>query len=184
MSVDKSRDDVLLIIAAIIGGGIVLMIVLAAILKANEDPQARLLAQQKWVQNDLFLNSLERYIETYGNLEQEADREALALGFVKRVTKDLLMFPAKDGESISVILPEQSGDKTTVMVVKEIRLGTSDNGLFQAFQDVLDQSRHGAHKPPIYMPKVDRLLAYVITGKGSESRESGVVHHNRVDKRL
>jgi hypothetical protein len=115
---------------------------LAAVLKSKEDPQAQLLAQQRWAQNDLFLHSLERYIETYGNLERETDKEVLALGFVKRVTNDLLMFPAKDGSTVRVILPEQAEDKATVMVVKEIRLGTSDNGLFRAFQKVMDNKKN------------------------------------------
>lgn len=166
MNVEKSRDNAGLIIAAIVGFGVVLLIVLAAVLEAEEDPQALLLAQQKWAQNDLFLHSLERYIDTYSNLERETDKEVLALGFVKRVTNDLLMFPAKDGSTVRVILPEQAEDKATVMVVKEIRLGSSDNGLFRAFQEVMDNKKNGIRKPPLYVPEVDKLLAYVITGNG------------------
>ena len=169
MNNEKPKDNIGPMIISLIAIGVFVMVILVAVLQKEEDPQAILLAQQKWAKNDLLLNSLQRYTDVYQKLNRTVDKEALALGYVQRIAKDLLMFPAKDGVNIHVVLPAQAKDNTTVIVLKEIRLGTTDNGLFKAFRKVLDPKPLSAtNRPPIYLKEVERLLSYVITGGGSE----------------
>jgi hypothetical protein len=168
----KPKRDMGYVVVGIITAGIFAMIMLAAALLEEEDPQAILLAQQKWAQNDLLLNSLQRYTAVYQKLDRAVDKKALALSYVQRITKDLLMFPSKDGARVRVVLPTQTVDNTTVMVLKEISLGTSDNGLFKAFRNVLDPAPR--REPPIYIAEVDQLLRYVISGNGNTEIVAGI----------
>jgi hypothetical protein len=156
-----------LVSVGLISIAIFAMVILAAVLQHKaEDPQATILAQQKWAKNDLLLNSLQRYTDVYQKLDNDTKKQALALGYVQHITKDLLMFPAKDSASIRVVLPQKAEDNTTVMVLKEISLGTSDNGLFKAFRVVLDaEQRSASYNPPVYIEEVVVLLEYVVTGE-------------------
>lgn len=138
MSNTKPQFDMGYVIIALVCAGIFGLIYIVSLFQEQEDPQALLIAQQKWVQNDLLLNSLQRYTDVYQQLKNPEDKKILAKIYVKKITRYLLMFPAKDGSTIRVVLPEQSENNKTVMVLKEIKLGTTDNGLFKAFQEVLD----------------------------------------------
>lgn len=168
----KPKRDMGYVVVGIITAGVFAMVMLAAVLQEEEDPQAILLAQQKWAQNDLLLNSLQRYTAVYQKLDRAVDKKALAVSYVQRITKDLLMFPSKDGASIRFVLPAKTEDNITVMVLKEISLGTSDNGLFNAFREVLAPKPH--REPPIYIAEVDQLLRYVISGNGNTAMVAGI----------
>ena len=91
---------------------------------------------------------------------------------MQRITNDLLMFPSKDGANIRVVLPAKTDDNATVMVLKEISLGTSDNGLFKAFREVLAPKPRS--EPPFYIAEVEQLLSYVISGNGNTAMVAGI----------
>ena len=151
----------------LIAAGVALVSLMGLVLfyQPKPTPQAQRLAQQQWVKNDLLIQSLGRYLEVYQQLTQQRDKDALALAYVTRITQDLMMFPAKDNTSIRVVLPQQTQTKTaaTIMVLREIHLGSTDNGLLQAFQQY-NQLKHHLLEP--YDTKTMSLLVYVLTGKG------------------
>ena len=137
-------------------------------LNALEDPKAKLIAQQKWAQNDLLMQTLTRYAEVYQKLERQSDKDVLAFKYVDRLTNDLFLYPPKPGgDKLKVILPDQMD--ASIYVLSEIKL-TSDLGLFNAYQYSVNRYK-GTYKPaPIYSPDTNRLMNYIMTGEEGEEK--------------
>jgi hypothetical protein len=163
---------------------IVLLSVVFVIYASNHDEEQALIAKQlaykKWSQNDLFMNTLERYNEIYHRLPQHHEKKALALAYVEMITTDLFLFSSKrsDRATISVLLPapNDAGKKTTgnkPYVLQEIHIG-DDNGIHDALKYVIDGRKSGVHQPPPYWSShTSQLLEYVKTGINMNLLPSG-----------
>lgn len=164
--------------------GIVLLMVVFVIYAANHDEEQALIAKQlayeKWSQNDLFMNTLDRYNEIYHRLDQHHDKKALALAYVKMITTDLFLFPSKrsDRATISVLLPAPNvADKKTSInkpyVLTEIHIGF-DNGIHDALKYVIDGRKSGVRQqPPYWSAATSQLLEYVKTGINTDLLATG-----------
>lgn len=134
----------------------------------DQDQKARAIAQQKWAQNNLFLNTLNRYNEVYHGLKRRRDKEALAVAYLSKITKDLFLFPSKDG-AVNVILPDVKVNAGYVL--QEIKVGP-DNGLYTALHYMLNRYK-GGFKPSLLSSHTALLMEYIITEReiANELRE-------------
>ena len=161
MNKPLTQRDSLSILLFFVVGLLVFGMIIYASLSEQDDPQAKLLAQAKWVKNDLFINSLTRYNEIYHRLKHRHDKEALAVAYLSSITKDLFLFPNKSG-NFNVLLPDITVKANYVL--KEIKVGP-DNGLYNALQYMLNRSKRSFQPPPFYSQHTNQLLRYIITGQ-------------------
>jgi hypothetical protein len=144
---------------------------------------AKQLAYEKWSQNNLFMNTLERYNEIYYRLDQHHDKKALA--YVEMISTDLFVFPSKrsDRTTISVLLPapKEAGKKITdnkPYVLKEIYI-SFDNGIHDALKYIIDGRKGGIRQPPPFWSlQTGQLLEYVKTGNAAQLLPLGAVRES------
>jgi hypothetical protein len=168
---------------------IILLSIFFSLYAVKHDEEQVLLAKQiayeKWSQNNLFMNTLERYNEIYHRLDQHHDKKALALAYVEMITTDLFVFPSKrsDGTTISVLLPapKEPGKKITdnkPYVLKEIYI-SFDNGIHDALKYVIDGHKGGIRQPPAFWSlQTGQLLEYVKTGNAAQLLPLGAVRES------
>lgn len=161
--------------ATVAGGAFLLFLAFVINIAQPDDEQeaiAKQLAYEKWSRNDLFMNTLERYNEVYRRLDRRSDKEALALAYVKMITKDLFLFTSKnrDSPTLSVLLPAaKEGDIDKPFVLQQIYIG-ADNGIHDALKFLVDSRRRSVYQPPpFYSPDTERLMEYIKTGEQPSS---------------
>jgi hypothetical protein len=120
-----------------------LLSILFSMYAVKHDEEQALLAKQiayeKWSQNNLFMNTLERYNEIYYRLDQHHDKEA--------------------GKKIT-------GNKPYVL--KEIYI-SFDNGIHDTQKYVIDGRKGGIRQPPPFWSlQTGQLLEYVKTGNAAQ----------------
>lgn len=154
----------------VVSGMFLLSLVLVIFADGHEEEQAAIakqLAYEKWSQNDLFMNTLERYNEIYHRLSEQRDKEALARAYVEMLTTDLFLFPSKNRKeaTLSVLLPAaKEGDINKPFVLQQMYIG-ADNGIYDALKHLIVGSKRGLHQePPYYSPDTDLLMEYIKTG--------------------
>jgi hypothetical protein len=166
--------------SAVVGG--IFLLSLALVIYADEHDEkqaviAKQLAYEKWSQNNLFMNTLERYNEIYFKLNSQHEKEALAVAYVEMLTQDLFLFPSKRAKqtTLNILLPSVRKVEGKLIdhkpyVLQEIHIG-SDNGMYEALKYLMRGHRSGINEPPPFiLSQTGYLLEYIKTGN------QGVLH--------